>query len=107
MTEETRKQIKEAELDPDSNDVILNAGTLEQIIDDALKAERERLVYVAIDVGCHECGVDSEVIGSYNTEEEAESACKKKTDEHNNWRDGGQTIPQVFTVNLINPPSKE
>lgn len=43
MTEETRKQIKEAELDPDSNDVILNAGTLEQIIDDALQAERERL----------------------------------------------------------------
>lgn len=72
---------------------------------DALQAERERLVYAAIDVGCHECGVGSEVIGSYNTEEEAESACKKKTDEHNNWRDGGQTIPQVFTVNLINPTS--
>lgn len=56
--------------------------------------------YVAIDVGCHECGVGSEVIGTYKTYDEAVAACEKRSDETNDWRDGGQSIPEVFEIKL-------
>lgn len=55
-------------------------------------------LYIAIDVGCHECCVDSEVIGSFKKRESAEAACAERSAETGNWRDGGQSIPQVFEV---------
>ncbi len=55
-------------------------------------------IYVLIDVGCHECGVDSEFVASYNTEKEAEVAREKLSKKTDNWRDGGQSIPEVFEV---------
>jgi hypothetical protein len=57
-------------------------------------------VYVAIDVGCHECGVGSEVIGSFKTKGGADDACDKRADETKEWRDGGQAIPEVFEIIL-------
>lgn len=56
--------------------------------------------YVAIDVGCHECGVGSEVIGTFLSQDAAKYACELKTKEHKNWRDGGQTIPEVFEIDI-------
>ncbi len=59
-------------------------------------------IYVVIDVGCHECGVGSEVVGAYRTLQEAEvakDACDKRTA---GWRDGGQTIAETFTMELPN-----
>jgi len=57
-------------------------------------------IYVAIDVGCHECGVDSEVIGTFKAVKEAEEACTKRTEETGNWRDMGQSIPRVFEITV-------
>ncbi len=59
--------------------------------------------YVLIDVGCHECGVGSEYIGSYETEEEADKACKELSEKTGEWRDGGQSIPEVFKVTHPHP----
>lgn len=57
-------------------------------------------IYIAIDVGCHECGVDSEVIGSSYSKEEAEQMCNKRSEKTGNWRNNGQSIPEVFEVTL-------
>lgn len=61
-------------------------------------------LYVVIDVGCHECGVDSEVVGTYRTPQTAEKAAQKRSAETGDWREGGQSIPQVFE---ITPNDKE
>lgn len=57
-------------------------------------------IYIAIDIGCHECGVDSEVIGYSYDEEEAQSMADKRSEETKNWREGGQSIPLVFELKL-------
>ena len=57
-------------------------------------------VWVVIDVGCYECGVDSEPVAIYSTEVDAESAadeCNKRTGK---WRDGGQTIARIFEMSM-------
>lgn len=61
-------------------------------------------LFVAIDVGCHECGVGSEVIGVYLTEQEAQNACADRSADTDNWRDGGQSVPEVFEIKT--PPLK-
>lgn len=55
-----------------------------------------RKVYIAIEIGCHECGVGHEVIGTYNAKKTAQS----HADERGDWRDGGQSIPAVFEVEI-------
>lgn len=57
-------------------------------------------VWVVIDVGCHECGVDSEAVGIYATEAEAKVAADARDKETNGWRDGGQTYCVVFEMAL-------
>lgn len=57
-------------------------------------------IYIAIDVGCHECGADSEAIGAFYSKEEAEEAADRRSEATGNWRDGGQSIPQVFEIEL-------
>jgi len=57
-------------------------------------------IYVVIDVGCHECGVGSEEVGIYETREEAEKIAKELSEDTGNWRDGGQSIPEVFEFDL-------
>lgn len=47
-------------------------------------------IYVLIDVGCHECGA------------EADKACAQLSEKTNNWRDVGQSIPEVFEVDIPN-----
>lgn len=55
-------------------------------------------VWVVIDVGCHECGVGSEPVGIYSTEAKAEAARVAREAETQGWRDGGQTICDVFEM---------
>jgi len=57
-------------------------------------------LYVAIDVGCHECGVGSEVIGTYLTKEEAKIVAEQRATLTKCWRDGGQSLPQVFEIEV-------
>lgn len=52
--------------------------------------------YILINIGCHECGVGHEVVGVYRTEEEAEKVASKQKE----WRDGGQSVPEVFEVEI-------
>lgn len=56
--------------------------------------------FIVIDVGCHECGVGSVPVGAFRTLEEAEAACQARQDETGGWRDGGQTLAEVFTVDI-------
>jgi hypothetical protein len=57
-------------------------------------------VWTVIDVGCQECGVDSVVVGTYLTLDEARAACDVRSEETGGWRDGGQTIAEVFELDI-------
>lgn len=59
-------------------------------------------IYVVVDVGCHECGVQSEEVGAFLSKEEAVEVSRKLFKKHGGWRDGGQTIPQVFEFEVPN-----
>lgn len=56
--------------------------------------------YIVIDIGCIECGISSKAIGSYKTQEEADKACENVTEQTGNWRDGGQSSPEVFEIDI-------
>lgn len=58
------------------------------------------MIYVVIDIGCHECGVDSEVVAAYKTRRAAEKAAERRDAENGGWREGGRTIATVFEVPL-------
>ena len=57
-------------------------------------------MFVLIDIGCHECGVSSEYVKSFNSKSEAKEARQKLSNRSGDWRDGGQSIPEVFEVEL-------
>jgi hypothetical protein len=61
-------------------------------------AMSQRKLWIVIDVGCHECGVDSVPVGAFATQAEAQAAANRRASETEGWRDGGQTIAQVFSV---------
>jgi len=55
-------------------------------------------LYVAMDIGCIECGVDSVCVGVFATEDDAMMALAARVggDDPEYWRDGGQARVQVF-----------
>jgi hypothetical protein len=58
--------------------------------------------WLAFDVGCIECGEDSAVIGTYDTEAEAEAACETTAEEQaRNW--SGQHSMEVFDLLATKP----
>lgn len=57
-------------------------------------------VWVVIDEGCQECGVSSEPVGIYTNEAEAVDALEKRDADTAGWRDGGQTIAQLYTFDM-------
>lgn len=59
-----------------------------------------RTLYVVIDIGCHECGVGSETVGAFWSKEAADAACAARSAETKEWRDGGQSIPDVFSIEV-------
>lgn len=58
-----------------------------------------KVVFVAVDIGCIECGEDSNVLGIFATKEQADKACDKASEKQlKNWR--GQHIFEVFEAKL-------
>lgn len=55
-------------------------------------------VWVVIDLGCLECGVESEPVGIFPDKETAADAAERRDQETGRWRDGGQTSAQVFEM---------
>jgi len=49
-----------------------------------------------MNIGCMECGVSSDVVGIYDTKDEAEAVASKQE----GWRDGGQSVAKVFEIEL-------
>jgi hypothetical protein len=59
------------------------------------------MYYVAVDIGCIECGEPSAVIGIYKKRSDAEKAIadhKKRQEE--NWK--GQHVFEVFEIERLN-----
>lgn len=55
--------------------------------------------YLAMDIGCIECGESSAVIGVFSTAAEAEAACEvARIEQGKNWR--GQHSMEVFELDL-------
>lgn len=54
-------------------------------------------MYLVMNIGCIECGVSSQVVGVFETEEQAKEIAKK-FDEKYSWREGGQNSFEVFPV---------
>lgn len=66
----------------------------------AMDREYNSLVFrpwMVFNVGCIECGVSSNVVGLYATEEEAKQIAKTCED-HLHWREGGQNAFEVFDL---------
>ena len=57
-----------------------------------------RTVWVVIDEGCYECGVDSEGVGIFATEAEGRAAKEARDGETGGWRDGGMTHARLFEM---------
>lgn len=55
--------------------------------------------FIVVNVGCIECGVPSNIVGLYATEEEAE-AVAKVCGEKLSWRHGGQNSFEVFDLSV-------
>lgn len=55
-------------------------------------------LYVVIDIGCHECGVGSEYVGTCQTAAEAKTLVDQTDVNTKGWRDGGQTMAQWFEI---------
>jgi hypothetical protein len=55
--------------------------------------------YLAFDIGCIECGEESQVIGIYSRRSEAQDAAAKAREKQaKNWE--GQHSFEVFTINV-------
>jgi hypothetical protein len=54
-------------------------------------------MFLVINIGCIECGVSSQVVGLFQTEEEAEAVVEKCNDKYN-WREGGQNSFEIFPL---------
>ena len=53
--------------------------------------------YMVFNIGCIECGVDSDVVGLYDTEEEANKVAEVCQDKLH-WRQSGQNHFAVFDL---------
>lgn len=53
--------------------------------------------WMVFNVGCIECGVSSNVVGFYDSKEEAE-AIAEYLDSKLSWREGGQNSFEVFDL---------
>ncbi len=61
------------------------------------------MLYVAMDLGCMECGVSSSLIGVFLSKKAAEDACAaaEVLYDSTEWRDGGQAYTQIFVTRGI------
>lgn len=54
-------------------------------------------MWLVFDVGCIECGVSSNVVAIYPTEQEANAVAEKLNNTYE-WREGGQNSYEVFKL---------
>lgn len=54
-------------------------------------------MWLVFNVGCIECGVSSNVVAIYPTEQEANAVAEKLNEVHS-WREGGQNSYEVFKL---------
>lgn len=59
--------------------------------------------FLLMNIGCIECGVSSNVVGLYETEEAAKADGEKCYD-HLHWREGGQNSFEVFDLEAEQAP---
>ena len=60
--------------------------------------------FLVFNIGCIECGVSSDVVGLYDTKEEADKVAKTCNDKLD-WREHGQNAFEVF--DLTAPQAQE
>jgi hypothetical protein len=53
--------------------------------------------FIVVNIGCIECGISSQIVGVFNSEEKAEEIAKQ-CDEKYSWREGGQNSFEVFPM---------
>ena len=63
-------------------------------------------MWLVFNVGCIECGVSSNVVAIYPTEQEANAVAEKLNEVHS-WREGGQNSYEVFELNKAYEVSDE
>ena len=63
-------------------------------------------MWLVFNVGCIECGVSSNVVAVYPTEQEANAVAEKLNEVHS-WREGGQNSYEVFELNKAYEVSDE
>ena len=61
----------------------------------------ETTLYVAVDIGCLECGQSSDLLGLFDTKESAEAACEKAAKEQRKKWTGEHSF-EVFEWNGVN-----
>ena len=54
-------------------------------------------MYLVINIGCIECGVSSQVVGLFETEEKAIEIAEKCQEKYS-WRESGQNSFEVFPL---------
>ena len=62
--------------------------------------------YILVNIGCIECGVSSNIVGVFNSEEKANQLAKE-FDNKFEWREGGQNSFEVFEMPLLNAINSE
>jgi hypothetical protein len=54
-------------------------------------------MFLVINIGCIECGVSSNIVGLFETEEQANIIAEKCNNKYS-WREGGQNNFEVFPL---------
>jgi len=54
-------------------------------------------MFLVMNIGCIECGVSSQIVGIFETEEQAKDIASKFDDKYA-WRENGQNSFEVFPV---------
>lgn len=52
-------------------------------------------MFILVNIGCIECGVSSNIVGMFSSEEKAKELATA-LDKSHGWRDGGQNCFEVF-----------
>ena len=63
-------------------------------------------MWIVVNIGCIECGVSSNIVGVFDSQEKAEQVAEKCGEKYN-WREGGQNSFDVFPLPEANKINEE
>lgn len=63
-------------------------------------------LWIVMNIGCIECGVSSELVGLYDSEQAADIVAIRLNGTHS-WRQGGQNSFEVFPLGDIDETKQE